>query len=112
MNSGAGPSVAPAWEHAMVPLRCHHEVPWSRCWTSKPTGTHLVRWNPGFDTLSLRGARRAAQATKQSPSVLNKRFLMIKEDEATEDDSTQGEPRQIIIVLNWFEELKDRVPTD
>jgi serine/threonine-protein kinase len=41
-----------------------------------------------------------------------KRFLMIKEDEATEDDSTQGEPRQIIIVLNWFEELKDRVPTD
>ncbi len=34
-----------------------------------------------------------------------KRFLMMKEA-ATES------PRKINIVLNWFEELKDRVPVD
>ena len=41
-----------------------------------------------------------------------KRFLMIKETEATEEDSSQGRPRKINIVLNWFEELNHRVPVD
>ena len=30
----------------------------------------------------------------------------------TEEDSIQGRPRKINIVLNWFEELKERVPVD
>ena len=37
-----------------------------------------------------------------------KRFLMMKEPEAVA--STNGGPRKINIVLNWFEELKQRVP--
>jgi len=46
-----------------------------------------------------------------------KRFLFLK-DVATTDDESQAEepteegPRKIIIVTNWFEELKDRVPVD
>jgi hypothetical protein len=36
------------------------------------------------------------------------RFLMIKESGAAEDRSA---PAQIHVVLNWFEELKARVPT-
>ena len=34
------------------------------------------------------------------------RFLMIKESEEQEEA-----PTQINVVLNWFEELKQRVPT-
>jgi serine/threonine protein kinase/Tol biopolymer transport system component len=41
-----------------------------------------------------------------------KRFLMMKEAEAIEEDSAQRAPRKINIILNWFEELKERVPTD
>jgi serine/threonine protein kinase len=45
-----------------------------------------------------------------------KRFLMIKpstptNEESTEAKATKETPRKIIIVLNWFEELKQRVPT-
>jgi serine/threonine-protein kinase len=43
-----------------------------------------------------------------------KRFLMIKLPAAANEESSKGsttaEPRKIIIVLNWFEELKKRVP--
>ena len=40
------------------------------------------------------------------------RFLMIKEDNAAgENDGSSVEPR-IIVVLNWFEELKERVPVN
>ena len=38
-----------------------------------------------------------------------KRFLMIKPIAVTDDESTSGIPRKITIVLNWFEELKERV---
>jgi hypothetical protein len=38
-----------------------------------------------------------------------KRFLMMKEPEAAA--SASGSPRKINVVLNWFEELKQRVPT-
>ena len=41
-----------------------------------------------------------------------KRFIMIKSTAATEDDSTTEIPSQINIVLNWFEELKQRAPVD
>jgi len=37
-----------------------------------------------------------------------KRFLMMKE--STADVPAEGSPRKINIVLNWFEELKQRVP--
>jgi hypothetical protein len=41
----------------------------------------------------------------------SKKFLMIKPGESADDESAEN-PRRIIIVLNWFEELKDRVPVD
>jgi len=41
-----------------------------------------------------------------------KRFLMIKPPAAAGSESTSAGPRKINIVLNWFEELKDRVPVD
>jgi len=58
-------------------------------------------------------------ATSQSYDVDpdGKRFLMLKEA-ATADDESQAEeftfeaPRKINIVLNWFEEIKEKVPVD
>ena len=46
-----------------------------------------------------------------------RRFLMLKEAAMTDDESQAEEstfeiPRKFNIVLNWFEELKERVPTD
>jgi serine/threonine protein kinase len=41
-----------------------------------------------------------------------KRFLMIKPPTVAGTGSTSVGPRKINIVLNWFEELKERVPTD
>jgi len=35
------------------------------------------------------------------------RFLMIKPDE----QSSSSSPTQIVVVQNWFEELKQKVPT-
>ena len=45
-----------------------------------------------------------------------KRFLMIKPDIVTDEESAEEatvatEPRKIIIVQNWFEEVKDKSPT-
>ena len=39
-----------------------------------------------------------------------KRFLMMKQPEAAKDESSPEIPRKITIVLNWFEELKERIP--
>jgi serine/threonine protein kinase len=39
-----------------------------------------------------------------------KRFLMMKPSERTEEESITNPPRKIIVVTNWFEELKERVP--
>jgi len=41
-----------------------------------------------------------------------KRFLMIKPSAATGDESAAEISRKINIVLNWDEELKQRVPID
>jgi serine/threonine protein kinase/Tol biopolymer transport system component len=41
-----------------------------------------------------------------------KRFLMLKRAAAESDESAGGIPRKINIVLNWDEELKQRVPVD
>ena len=40
----------------------------------------------------------------------DKRFLMIKGVEETEDDSARGRPRKVVIITNWFEELKEKMP--
>jgi hypothetical protein len=46
-----------------------------------------------------------------------KKFLMIKPPATTVTESTEEEPApapqpKITVVLNWFEELKERVPVD
>jgi hypothetical protein len=41
-----------------------------------------------------------------------KRFLMIKLPPGTEEVTTPSGPRKITIVMNWDEELKQRVPVD
>ena len=42
------------------------------------------------------------------------KFLMIKPASVTDEESSEAsavdEPRKIIIVTNWFEELKEKVP--
>ena len=40
------------------------------------------------------------------------RFLMLKSTAATDDGPVVGGPRKINVVINWFEEQKDRVPVD
>jgi hypothetical protein len=64
--------------------------------------------------LRARLARSSREGTKwpQSPStdydvsLDGQRFLMVKPSE-----QAQAGPTQINVVLNWFEELKRRVPT-
>jgi dipeptidyl aminopeptidase/acylaminoacyl peptidase len=41
-----------------------------------------------------------------------KRFLMVKPVETVGEGSATAEPSKIIVVINWFEELKQRVPVD
>jgi serine/threonine-protein kinase len=41
-----------------------------------------------------------------------KRFLMIKQLQIQEGEPAEAQPRKIIIVTNWLEELKQRVPVD
>ena len=41
-----------------------------------------------------------------------KRFLMIKPETVTGPESAEVGPRKINIVVNWSEELKERVPLD
>jgi hypothetical protein len=38
------------------------------------------------------------------------RFLMIKEPGSASDKSSKESPRQINVIINWFEELKEKVP--
>ena len=40
------------------------------------------------------------------------RFLMIKPPAGTGETTTATGPRKINIILNWLEELKERVPVD
>jgi Tol biopolymer transport system component len=40
------------------------------------------------------------------------RFLMMKPAAVTGDESEPAIPRKINVVMNWFEELKDRAPVD
>jgi serine/threonine-protein kinase len=76
-----------------------------------------VKTDPGFSSDTpmnlIRGVRNYVLrdwCTFWDVSPDSKRFLVLKE--LTGDVSTEGTSRpKINIVLNWFEELKDRVPT-
>ncbi len=70
-------------------------------------------FKPGQAKVLFRGAYFSPETgSAKSPmwdiSPDGKRFLMIKETEFSA--STAGSPRKINIVVNWFEELKQRVP--
>jgi eukaryotic-like serine/threonine-protein kinase len=64
-------------------------------------------FKPGKPTVLFQGTYIGANSTLWDISRDGKRFLMMKEGAST----TAGEtPRKINIVLNWLEELKQRVP--
>ncbi len=81
-----------------------------------------VETEPAFKAanpeLLFKGKYVGARPSDGTPWDINpdgKRFLMIKEPETTGGESATGAtvasvPRKITIVLNWFEELKARVP--
>ncbi len=69
----------------------------------------------GVPKLLFRGKYIGAQPDACNPWDIHadgKRFLMMKEAGIAGDEGTQGMPRKITIVLNWFEELKQKVPVD
>jgi serine/threonine-protein kinase len=43
-------------------------------------------------------------------STDGKRFIMAKEPQFTDSESADEAPRKINVIVNWFEELKERVP--
>jgi hypothetical protein len=43
-------------------------------------------------------------------SADGKKFLLIKDATPTPTSSSAPPPAQLVVVLNWFEELKARVP--
>jgi serine/threonine protein kinase len=68
-------------------------------------------FNAGKPAILFRGTYTHWSALEGHPWDIHpdgKRFLMMKEPEAVA--SAGGSPRKINIVLNWFEELKQRVP--
>jgi hypothetical protein len=57
----------------------------------------------------LQTSRRRTRTGDSVKAVADgQRFLMIK-DSATDDPNAT--PASMVVVLNWFEELKQRVPT-
>ena len=63
-----------------------------------------------FEGLYFQSSFSSGAITSWDIAQDGKRFLMMREVEATEENSTQRDPRKIIVVTNWFEELKERVP--
>jgi Tol biopolymer transport system component len=58
------------------------------------------------------GALMQATITNWDIHPDGKRFLMIKQFQTTDEESAGGIPHKFIVVTNWFEELKQRVPLD
>jgi hypothetical protein len=58
----------------------------------------------------LTGAIEQTKSSSRSISPDGKRFLMIKSPASTGAAPSAAGPREISIVLNWLEELKQRVP--
>ncbi len=80
-------------------------------------------FNPGNEEILFEGNYLTLQPNTQFSSVLwdvhpdGNKFLMMKEERRTGDESTTEEseaanPRKIIIVTNWDEEFKQRVPVE
>jgi len=68
-----------------------------------------VRISPEFNLESPKRLFRGAYVTGWDISPDGKQFLMLKEA-APSGTPAPETPRRINIVLNWFEELKQRVP--
>jgi serine/threonine-protein kinase len=64
-----------------------------------------------FKGTYLFGTSGRTVATQWDIHPNGKKFLMVKPASSTGAASAAALPRKIIIVLNWFEELKKRVPT-
>ena len=77
-------------------------------------------FKPGKPRLLFEGSYVGAAPQDGVPWDIHpdgKRFFMMKEpwttgDESTAEASAAGGPRKITIVLNWDEELRQRVPVD
>lgn len=71
-------------------------------------------FSPGKPRMLFQGPY--ATGYQESPawdiSPDGKRFLMIKQPTGPNPASTTTGPKKIIVVVNWFEELKKRVPAD
>ena len=71
-----------------------------------------VQTSPGFvpgrlrELFSVGGFRRSNNVSAYDIDSAGERFIMVSIGEAVGRESSQ----QINIVLNWFEELKERVP--
>jgi Tol biopolymer transport system component len=84
--------------------------------TSVPVSTNTATFNAGTPTQILKTGYYPGSTTRGyhfrafdiSPD--GKRFLMIKDIEAIEQKSA-APPPSVTVVLNWTEELKQRVPT-
>ncbi len=64
-------------------------------------------FSAGSPTVLFTGAYPLASSRNYDISPDGQRFLMIKDVEQTEEESARAE---VIVVLNWFEELTERVP--
>jgi Tol biopolymer transport system component len=76
-----------------------------------------VKTNSLFKTTDIGLDTRAMVQGHYDISPDGNRFLMLKnvetaEEESRAEETTASEPNKIIIVTNWFEELKKRVPVD
>ena len=78
--------------------------------TFKPLNPKVLFSGTYYTLPDVPGLQLAQTPWDISPD--GKRFLMMKEVEATDDGSAAEIPRKINIVLNWDEELKERVPVD
>ena len=69
-------------------------------------------FKPGKPVLLFRGIYVAGRGEGVPWDIHpdGKRFLMMKPPAAEGDESAAEIPHKIIIVTNWFEELKERVP--
>ena len=77
-------------------------------YTSNESGQNQVYVRPFPEVEGGRWQVSTSDGDSPLWSPDGKRFLMMKETGAP--TSSDGGPRKINIVLNWFEELKQRVP--
>ena len=80
-----------------------------------------VETESGFDSGKPKMLFEGSYLSRNIPPVVmpmwdihpdGNRFLMMKPAPTREDEPESATPRKINVVLNWFEELKERVPTN